>query len=195
MQRNGFIHGTGAALNVSLGFIPEVLELFNLTDGTPFLTAFLNPVIAFTSGGTTEIKKGDTIRGLTSTTVSAKIREVILDSGSWAGGDAAGWFIFDEEDISGGLFGSENAGLNDSGTNDVTVAAQVVYGITTAAAAASSVALLPYKGDESNNYQKGFTIPSGSSTNGKLFGYRASRNDVGMHQPATVAGAEQTSVW
>lgn len=47
--------------------------------------------LAFTSGGTTEIKVGDTIGNATPTpTATAIVTQVILTSGSWAGGNAAG---------------------------------------------------------------------------------------------------------
>jgi hypothetical protein len=47
--------------------------------------------LAFTSGGTTEIKVGDTIGNLASNpTATAVVTQVILTGGTWAGGDAAG---------------------------------------------------------------------------------------------------------
>ena len=60
--------GNGAALNIECGFVPEKVELYNATDGTPFTVAFLNWVVPFSSGGTTEITAGATIKGATSLT-------------------------------------------------------------------------------------------------------------------------------
>lgn len=59
---------------------------------------------AFTSGGTTAIAEGDTITGATSA-ATATVGRVILTSGTWAGGDAAGWLV-----LSGqvGTFQAEN---------------------------------------------------------------------------------------
>jgi len=45
--------------------------------------------LAYTSGGTTEIEAGNAISGHTST-ATALVQTVTLDSGTWAGGDAAG---------------------------------------------------------------------------------------------------------
>lgn len=185
--QSGFIHGTGAAINVEIGFLPDIVKIYNWDDGDLITIGFCAKVIAFTSGGTTEIKAGDTIRGLTNTNVHAKVRQVILDSGSWAGGDAAGWFIFDAVDMTG-TFGSENAEVNDSGSNDVTVAAQVEKGIAVAAAAASATgnaAVIGYVGAEATNAM-GFTLGSTVSENGKLLYFEASRGDTAI---------DQTTVW
>jgi hypothetical protein len=46
--------------------------------------------IAFTSGGTTPIAEGDTITGATSAATAAVVR-VVVTSGDWAAGNAAGW--------------------------------------------------------------------------------------------------------
>jgi hypothetical protein len=48
----GFIRGTGAAVNVTLGWIPEFVQLLNLTDGNEVDMHAVAPVLLFTSGGT-----------------------------------------------------------------------------------------------------------------------------------------------
>lgn len=197
MHRSGFIHGTGAAINVELGWIPDYVRIFNITDGNRVTEAVLAKVVAFTSGGTTEIKKGDTITGLTNTGVSAKIREVLLDSGSWSAGSAAGWFIFDAADMVG-TFGSENAEVNNSGADNVTVAAQTETGVfddTVVATATGVTSITSYKGDADSAFAKGFTVGSTVSTNGKLLGYLAMRNAPGEGQGPLVAGLPQSTVW
>lgn len=60
--------------------------------------------LSFTSGGTTEIAEGDTITGASSG-ATALITRVVLESGTWAGGDAAGRLIFASQT---GTFQSEN---------------------------------------------------------------------------------------
>lgn len=198
-SRVGFVHGTGAALNVELGWIPDFVMVVNLTDGDDIWANFLGPVTAFTSGGTTEIKKGDEIVGLTSG-ATAKVREVILDSGSWAGGDAAGWLILDVETIVGTFVG-EGAGVNGGTTDFATLSAvhdedgididDAVAPTTTAATQLTS-----YKGDASNGYAKGFTIGSTVSENAKLIGYLAIKNSPGEGQTPKVAGNTQAeAVW
>lgn len=184
----GFIHGTGAAVNVELGFVPDYAKVVNISDGNLITEGPLAKVIAFTGGGTVEIKAGDVITGLTSTNVSATVRQVILDSGSWAGGDAAGWFIFNAEDMNG-TFGSENAEVNDSGNDDVTVAAQTSNGVATAAAVTSAstaaTTITAYVGSAASN-AKGMTIGGTVSANGKLLWFEAYRANIDI---------DQTSVW
>lgn len=186
----GFIHGTGADQNVSLGWIPDWARVVNLTDGDKIYENWLAKVIAFTSGGTTVIKAGDTITGLTNTGVTGKIRQVILDSGSWAGGDAAGWFIFDIFGLVGD-FGSENAEVNDSGTNDVTVAVQDSDGIDidteVAGTTSDDTTITAYAG--STTAGAGFKIGATVSENGKLLGFVAIRNSTGE------GDIDQTTVW
>lgn len=58
----------------------------------------------FTSGGVTEIVTGNTITGATSA-ATALITRVVLQSGTWGGGDAAGYLIFASQT---GTFQAEN---------------------------------------------------------------------------------------
>tara|TARA_Y100000310_G_scaffold337654_1_gene425290 strand:- start:378 stop:1001 length:624 start_codon:yes stop_codon:yes gene_type:complete len=207
MQRMGHIHGTGAALNVEIGWVPDYVKIVNLTDGDKIYENFLGKVIAFTSGGlatavngSKEIKPGDKLTGLTTTGTTTVIREIIMDSGSWSAGDAAGWLISNAED-NVGVFGSENAEVNDSGGNDITVAVAdedgidvdtEVAGTTTAATNIQS-----YVGDADSGYAKGFTVGSTVSEDGKLLGFLALRNTQGEEAAACmVAGVMQKDgVW
>ena len=66
--------------------------------------------LAFTSGGTTEIVEGNVITGATSA-ATATITRVVLTAGTWAGGDAAGKFIFTSQT---GTFESENVDVGAS---------------------------------------------------------------------------------
>lgn len=183
----GYIHGTGADQNVSLGWIPEYVRIVNLTDGDKVWENGLAKVIAFTSGGTTEIKAGDEIRGLTNTGVYGRIRQVILDSGSWAGGDAAGWFIFEPDGITGS-FGSETAEVNDNATDSVTVALQDNDGIDVDTEVAGTTTddtnISHYAG--TSTAAKGFKIGATVSENGKLLYYQAWRTDHPI---------DQTTLW
>ena len=60
--------------------------------------------LAYTSGGTYEIKPGDTVTGATSA-ATATVVQAPVSTGSWAGGNAAGTFIFQDQV---GTFQSEN---------------------------------------------------------------------------------------
>ena len=73
--------------------------------------------IAFTSGGTYEIEDGDTITGATSSS-TAVITRVVLESGSWAGGDAAGRLIYASQSAA---FQSENLNVG-ANSNVATIA-------------------------------------------------------------------------
>lgn len=52
--------------------------------------------VSFTSGGTTVIAEGNTVTGATSA-ATAVVKRVVLISGSWAGGDAAGRLILSSQ--------------------------------------------------------------------------------------------------
>jgi hypothetical protein len=172
----GYVNGTGSAINVSLGWIPDHVKVINLTDGDDYWENWLGKVIAFTSASVEPVA-GDTLRGLTNTNVTGVVKQVILDTGTYAAGDAAGWLIFDADDLSGS-FGSENAEINDSDTNDITVAVQDQDGIDidteVAATTTAATNIQAYVG--STTAAKGFTIGATISEDAKLLGYIATRN-------------------
>lgn len=174
--RIGVTVGNGAALNIELGFVPGYVALYNCTDGDLITEAFLQWVVPFSSGGTTEIEIGDKIIGATSG-AEAIVESVLLYSGSWAGGDAAGFFVIQEGSLVG-TFGSENVYVG-SGTDDATVTVNVVHNIATAAAAAGATgnsAISRYEGVAGSN-GKGFTIGSTIAEEAKLLRYIAYRNE------------------
>jgi hypothetical protein len=76
--------------------------------------------IAFTSGGTTEIVDGDTITGATSG-ATAVVKSVHLESGTWAGGDAAGTLFLETPS---GTFQAEE--IEVSATNVGTISGDAV---------------------------------------------------------------------
>ncbi len=181
---NGFLRGTGAAINVELGWIPDYVEIINLTDGDKIHANFLKKVIAFTSGGTDEIKAGDKLHGNTSD-AEAIIDEVILDTGSWAGGDAAGWFILRPATQGSVSFQAETAYRKDvdsDGDDKVTLSAaedQDGIDIDTEVAPTTTDAtnVKEYVGAAAAN-AKGFTVGATISEDGKLLGYVAFRGDA-----------------
>lgn len=73
--------------------------------------------VAFTSGGTTEISDGDTITGATSG-ATATVTKVLKTSGTWAGGDAAGYLYLASQT---GTFQAENLNVGAS-SNLATIA-------------------------------------------------------------------------
>ena len=73
--------------------------------------------LAFTSGGTTAIVVGDWIVGATSS-ARARVLKVVVSTGTFAGGDAAGYLIINSQR---GTFQSENIKVA-AGTDDATIA-------------------------------------------------------------------------
>lgn len=168
MRKMMYLMGTGSAINVPLGGVPMFAELHNVTDGDRIDTFFRGKQIAFTSGSS-EIKAGMKIKGATSGATAA-IRDVLLQSGSWAGGDAAGVFIIDHIDsYNVGTFGSENVyvpGVS-SGIDDATVtAATNLPGEAITTAVAQGTQLTAYVGNGSNS--AGITIGATASEDNKV---------------------------
>lgn len=107
------VPGSGDVLH--LEFLDDVLYAWRNNSGDTATDVYkstssgwtqvaLGRELAFTSGGTTEITEGQTITGATSG-ATAVLTRVMLESGSWAGGDAAGKFIFASQT---GTFQAEN---------------------------------------------------------------------------------------
>lgn len=175
----GVTVGNGAALNIPLGWIPDCVMLFNATDGDLITTGFLTWIVPFSSGGVSEILPGATIRGATNIRATASVRQVLLYSGSWAGGDAAG-FLEIENLV--GTFGSENVIITNLqsgvvGTDDATVTINVVHNVAVALAAAGATgtsAISRYEG--TTVIPKGFTIGSVIAEEAKALRYVAWRS-------------------
>lgn len=170
--------GNGAALDVQLGYIPDFVMLFNATDGDLITTAFLAWIVPFSSGGTNEIQAGDTIIGATSG-ARARVRKVLLYSGSWAGGDAAGFLVLSEGSLVG-TFGSEAIYASDSAAvDDATATANVVHNVAIAAAAAGATTTSAISRLEgvAGTTSKGFTIGSVIAEEAKLLRWVAFRNE------------------
>ena len=200
----GFIHGTGAVISVEIGFVPDYVKLWNATDGENLFEGWLAKVIVFTSLSN-EINPGDWIKGITSG-AKARIRDIILDSGTVAGGDAAGWLICDAEDITGTLQ-TENADVYTSepgsaaaAANHLGIVVDVTFGqetITSAGPVSASATgdIVAYVGTD-GTLRKGFTIGTKISEDGDLLGYLAIGNDPGQAQEPEVAGVKQSNgVW
>lgn len=203
MTVNAIHHGvhmaTGGPDNVQLGFVPDMVQLTLLNGTVPeqFIWVRLK-MCAFTSGGTYEIKPGDTIQGATSKLVRAEVQKVFLTSGTWAGGDAAGflaWYDYNQS----GTFGSENVDLLAGGStavggggvqtaNVAAVTAQTElgnYSILGHATATSGSfnqvtpanGIQPYVGTVGGN-QEGFTITADLATAGEIWYWVAFRGTL-----------------
>jgi hypothetical protein len=180
--REGYIYGTGAAINIEVGFIPDYAKVSNLTDGDLVTEGFMAFVAAFTSGGTATIVEGDVLVGATSG-ASARVKQVILTSGSFAAGTAAGSLIFYKTTMVGTFTGGELLYVQNNAAasvDDCTLtAAPAAINIATSTAAATvttTSSLQPYVGS-SGSAAKGFTIGSVVSESGKLLHWMALRSD------------------
>lgn len=176
----GHIVGNGAAINISLGWYPDRVDVINMTDGDIMTIGSLARMsVAFTSGGTTEIVAGNLITGATSGS-TAYVRAVLLSSGTWAGGDAAGFFIISSQT---GTFASENVYVP-GGTNDATITAAATPCVkidTAVATVTGNSAISRYEG--STTAAHGFTIGSTVAEEAKLlqwFAWRAQEKVYGQ---------------
>ena len=107
------VPGSGEVLGV-IKFKGVVYAFRNVVDGTAaelykasssgWVKVALGNELPFTSGGTIQIQEGQTITGATSG-ATAVVTRVMLESGSWAAGTAAGKFIYASQT---GTFLAEN---------------------------------------------------------------------------------------
>lgn len=185
--RAGLIRGTGAAVNVQLGWIPDWVIVTNHTDGDKIhIGQPGKQIIPFTSGSLA-LSAGQTITGATGA-AHAVIADVILDSGSYAGGDAAGWIVIDVESKVG-TFQTENIYVSSdstSGTNDATITVDVTFTQDIDAevtGATGNAAITAYVGAV-GTAALGFTIGSTISEDAKLLGYIAFRQGSGSTNAA-----------
>jgi hypothetical protein len=185
--RHGHVLGAGAALNVSIGFVPKKVEVYNATDGTvlavgypgiliPFNTGVLAPPLNANGIGYASFK----IKGATSGAV-AKVRDVILVSGTFAGGNAAGFYVADVDEVVG-TFGTENYTLSTSPAAQVDGACvvQTEDSFYQSAAlgfvkGAGNTLITSYAG-VSGGAAKGFTIGSTIAAAAKRLRYTAYRD-------------------
>lgn len=109
----GAVPGSGSILGV-WGYNGTVYAFRNNSGGTAavmyksstagWVACDLGRTVAFTSGGVYQVAENDTITGATSG-ATAVVKRIILTSGTWAGGDAAGTFVLYTQT---GTFQSEN---------------------------------------------------------------------------------------
>jgi hypothetical protein len=180
---------TGAAKHIEVGFIPDVVLMFKPHATVPVMQVWARQkVMAFTSGGTYEIKPGDLIQGNTSKLVRATVKAVNVTSGTWAGGDAAGNLYWQDRDQNGVFAANETLNVIDSSgtvaggggiveTNvaTVTAAQSELYNFalsghaTTTSSSYAGVTpangIQPYSGTSVNN-SEGFSITATLSTAG-----------------------------
>lgn len=168
--QTGAFKGTGAAVNVSLGYIPSMVRVFNARGATEFIVDWPGlPILGFDSGST-EIRPGDVLADA-SAGGSFTVASITLTSGTWAGGDAAGWMeiIGEAGTITNNNALNLRAGENRAAVSDVaTIDGSVNYfdiDTDTEVGTPASRAVTAYLG--TTTAAKGFTIAAGFSVSGE----------------------------
>lgn len=181
--KTGTLYGTGAAINVDCGFVPDYVRIINSTDGDLITEWFHGIPLGFDSGSTAP-SRGEYVKGNTSGAM-ARVKQVVLDSGTFAGGDAAGVIVLDDETITGTFQNDEVLSIPaENGYNSVTDAmtANGTVGptnVATAAAAATATgnAAISAYGGVAGATAAGFTVGLTISEDGKVLKYLAMRSE------------------
>jgi len=102
------------------------------------ILSFAAPKLAFTDGGTDTPAVGDVLTGNTSA-ATARIKSITLSSGTWAGGDAVGYFMLEKQE---GTFVAETINITARDITDIcNVAADSSGGKAVSAAAGADTQL------------------------------------------------------
>lgn len=176
--KSGVFWGTGAAVDISLGFIPDRVEVVNLSTTAIVYNGTCNLYLfTYTSGGTATPVVGDVMIGATSG-AEATITSMKLDSGSWSAGSAAGRFTTRVSDSKGTFNSGENlyryTGDVGSSRDDLTMTGTPVthtWSIDTEVAGETTNTVTSYRG--SNATPPGITVASTVATATHLFHYSA----------------------
>lgn len=181
------LRGTGAAIDVSLGWIPDMVMINNMTDGDKLTIGYpSSSVIPFTSNSLL-LKAGMRLKGATSG-ATFTLLDVLYDTGTVAGGDAAGWLFIDME-TKLGTIATENFYVDSdstSGVDDLTGVLQVNLQTsidTEVASETGNAGVTAYVGS-AGSAAKGFTIGSTVSEDAKLLYVWAFANERGESSAA-----------
>lgn len=181
--KTDMLYGNGAVQYINCGYVPDRVEVYNATDGDSVDVWFKPRFMPFTSGGVSRVFPGDKLTGDTSH-ATAIVEKVLLASGTWLGGDAAGFFTV--KDVVG-TFASENVTLvnphyvngNAAQANVATVTAIVekAYNIAAAVVAVTANGINSWRGDDTNNFL-GFKIGTTTGETGDLLIWSAWKDDL-----------------
>lgn len=178
---SGVFKGAGAAINVSVGFVPSLVILNNSRGAAETLTLWNGyPVLGFDSGSA-EILRNDLLVDA-SAGGSFTVVSVTLLTGSWAGGDAAGFMEIKAETgtITNNNTLNRRATEGRAGATDVaTIDGAVTYfdiDIDTETGTPASRFVTAYEG-VSGSAAKGFTVAAGAAVSGEYIRWIAFGSD------------------
>jgi hypothetical protein len=184
-QAQGVLVGNGSAINVQIGWIPDFIAIHNVTDGIRIWEGYLGQLgrrMTFTNGGTIEVLPGDKLVSNVGVGSSAIISAVVLTGGTWAGGNAAGSFLFSVINETGSIAAGtvslvRNGAVLSSNAATVTAPIEDTMDIDTEVASATgNASVRSYRGTGGTTPEaQGFTIGSTISAAGKVLRWHAWR--------------------
>ena len=180
-MKSGVIKGAGAVVNIDCGFIPNLVFLNNSRGSAETLTFWDGYSILGFDSGSDEILPGDNMvdatGGGTFTVVSVTLR-----TGSWAGGDAAGFMeiVADTGTIANNnnlnrVAANPPGPVREAASNVATIDGSVVpfdIDIDTEAGTPASRFVVPHLG-VAGTTAKGFTIAAGAAVSGEYVRWTA----------------------
>ena len=192
-----YLAGTGGAVNVELGFIPDWVRVTNITDDDVIHEGPLERVLAFDGGGGggLELRGGQRIQGSSADKPEALIRDVVVHTGTWTAGNAQGFIILDLDEKPGTFENNEDlavatqvgnrlidehvfAGNYATMSADGPSAVALELGSSGAAKGAATDTIAAYYGT-AGSASKGITLGSTISEDNKLLVVQAWRESVG----------------
>ncbi len=175
-MKSGVFLGAGAAVTIETGFIPTMVVLSNPRGATEAVSLWTNlPVLAFDSGSD-EILKGDVVTDATAGG-SFTVASITVTSGTWAGGDAAGYMellgetgtITNNNELN--VLAGENRGAL---TGAATIDGSVIYfdvDIDSEVGTPASRFVVAYQG--TTTASAGFTISAGAAVSSEWISWVA----------------------
>lgn len=180
-MKQGAFTGAGAAVNIVCGFIPGFVVLTNPRGSTETVTIWDGFSTLGFDSGSEEILPGDVLQDA-SASGTFEVVSVTLESGSWAGGDAAGFMEIIGE--SGTITNNNNLNrlaanppgpVREAASNVATINGSVVSSdidIDSEVGTPAARFVVPYRG-VAGSIAKGFTIAAGMAVSGERIRWTA----------------------
>lgn len=180
-MKSGVIKGAGAAVNIDCGFIPNLVMLNNARGSAETLTVWDGYSVLGFDSGSEEILAGDMLQDA-SASGTFEVVSVTLLTGSWAGGDAAGFMeiVGDTGTITNNnelnrVAANPPGPVRTAASGVATIDGSVVpfdIDIDTEVGTPASRFVVPYRG-VAGTTAKGFTIAAGAAVSGEYVRWTA----------------------